>query len=373
MKNVLLIGATGVFGQRLARHLATFEDLCLILTSRNINKAADLANQIRTRGAKAQIEAVALDTTQGLLLQLKKLKPWVVIDASGPFQTADYSVPIAALSAGAHYLDLADARQYLKGFAELDTEAKAAGLTALAGASSTPALSSAVIAALTKDWVRIDTVDIAIVPGGKSDVGPAVINAILTYVGKPVPSLNRGAYGRVTAWVNSQILIVPGLGKRRIAPVETADVDLVAPYFNVQERLLFQAGLESPIEQWGIIALSHLKRLGLLGNLTGLTSLLQFARKFTRIFTGDTGAMIVRATGLDDNGKFVLGEWKLIAKNGDGPNVPVMAAAAAIGALLKSELATGAQACINTLPLASIEHEMKNYQIETSIRITSSH
>ncbi len=370
MKNVLLIGATGVFGQRLARHLAAFEDICLILTSRNINKAADLAEQIRRHGAKAHIEAVALDTTHGLLQHLKKMEPWVVIDASGPFQTADYSVPRAALSAGAHYLDLADARQYLKGFAELDAEAKAAGLTALAGASSTPALSSAVIAALTNDWVRIDCVDIAIVPGGKSDVGPAVIKAILTYVGKPVPSLSKGAYGTITAWVNSQILIVPGLGKRRIAPVETADVDLVAPYFNVQERLLFQAGLESPIEQWGIIALSHAKRLDLLGNLTGLTPLLQFARKFTRIFTGESGAMIVRATGLDKDGQSVLGEWKLIAKNGDGPNVPVMAAAAAVRALLNSRLPTGAQACVNVLSLAAIEHEMGTYDIETSISST---
>jgi Saccharopine dehydrogenase NADP binding domain len=370
MKHVLLIGATGVFGQRLARHLASFEGLSLTLTSRDIKKAVALTAQIKKAAAKANVEALALDTKHGLLEQLKHLKPWLVIDASGPFQTADFSVPKAALSAGAHYLDLADAREYLKGFAQLDSEAKAAGLVAISGASSTPALSSAVIAALTKDWARIDCVDIAIVPGGKSEVGPAVLKAILTYVGKPIPSLSKGVYGTITAWMNSQIIDVPGLGKRRIAPVETADVELVAPHFKVQQRLLFQAGLESPIEQWGIIALSHLKRVGLPGNLTGLTPLLQFARKFTRLFTGDRGAMIVTATGLDTSGHAIVGEWQLIANNGDGPNVPVMAAAAAVKALLRNEIPAGAQPCINVLPLAAIEEEMNRYHIETSIRFS---
>jgi NAD(P)-dependent dehydrogenase (short-subunit alcohol dehydrogenase family) len=372
MKNVLLIGATGVFGQRLAHHLAAFESIHLTLTSRDIKKADALAKKIKATGPNAPIDAVALDTKKGLSQQLAILKPWLVIDASGPFQSADYSVPDAVLDAGAHYLDLADAREYLKGFVQMDFKAKAAGLVALAGASSTPALSSAVIAALTKDWARIDCVDIAIVPGGKSDVGPAVINAILTYVGKPVPSLSKGVYGTITAWVNSQIIDVPGLGKRRIAPVETADVDLVAPHYKVQQRLLFQAGLESPIEQWGIIMLSHLKRLGLPGKLTGLTPLLQVARKLTRIFTGDKGAMIITASGLDTDGKPVSAEWLLIAKNGDGPNVPVMAAAAAVRTLLNNEIEAGARACINVLPLPAIENEMKDYQIETSIRITPS-
>jgi Saccharopine dehydrogenase NADP binding domain len=370
MKHVLLIGATGVFGQRLARHLATFEGIRLTLTSREIKKATALTKVIKANGANAPAEAVALNTTQRLSHQLTAMNPWLVIDASGPFQTADYAVPKAALGAGAHYIDLADAREYLKGFAALEAEAKAAGLVALAGASSTPALSSAVIASLTKDWARIDCVDIAIVPGGKSEVGPAVIKAILSYVGKPIPSLNYGTYATITAWVNSQTLMIHGLGKRRIAPVETADVELVAPHFNVQKKLLFQAGLESPIEQWGIIALSHVKRLGLLGNLTGLTPLLQFARKFTRLFTGDRGAMVVTATGLDQNGKTVAGEWQLFANNGDGPNVPVMAAAAAVKALLRNEIPAGARACINVLPLAAIEEEMKRYQIETSIRFS---
>ena len=369
MKHVLLIGATGVFGQRLARHLASFEDIHLTLTSRDLKRAGALATKIKSQDAKAPIKAIALNTTHNLSHQLIVLNPWLIIDASGPFQGADYSVPKAALSAGAHYLDLADAREYLKGFAELDATAKASGLVALAGTSSTPALSSAVIAALTKGWVRIDCVDIAIVPGGKSEVGPAVIKAILSYVGTPIPSLNDAQYGTITAWAHSQTLFVPGLGKRRVAPVETADVELVAPHFKVQKKLLFQAGLESPIEQWGIIALSHVKRFGLLGNLTGLTPLLQFARKFTRLFTGDRGAMIVTAAGLDKHGKPISIQWQLMASNGDGPNVPVMAAAAAVRALLGDKITAGAQPCIAVLLLAAIEHEMKPYAIKTSIRL----
>ena len=40
---------------------------------------------------------------------------------------------------------------------------------------------------LTQGWQRVDTIDIAITPGGKSEVGRSVIEAILSYVGKEVP------------------------------------------------------------------------------------------------------------------------------------------------------------------------------------------
>ena len=71
------------------------------------------------------------------------MSPWLVIDASGPFQSASYDLARATLDLGAHWIDLADARDYLMGFeAALDPIARRKGLVARAGASSTPALST---------------------------------------------------------------------------------------------------------------------------------------------------------------------------------------------------------------------------------------
>jgi saccharopine dehydrogenase-like NADP-dependent oxidoreductase len=47
------------------------------------------------------------------LQALEVLSPGLVIHCEGPFQGQDYRVSNAALAAGAHYLDLADGRQFI--------------------------------------------------------------------------------------------------------------------------------------------------------------------------------------------------------------------------------------------------------------------
>jgi saccharopine dehydrogenase-like NADP-dependent oxidoreductase len=47
---------------------------------------------------------------------LRALGPALVIHCAGPFQNQDYRVALAALSCGAHYIDLADGREFVTGF-----------------------------------------------------------------------------------------------------------------------------------------------------------------------------------------------------------------------------------------------------------------
>src|SRR5207245_319102 len=51
--------------------------------------------------------------------------------AAGPFQGADYRLTHAAIAARVHYLNLADARDFVAGFTELDGAAREAGVVAL--------------------------------------------------------------------------------------------------------------------------------------------------------------------------------------------------------------------------------------------------
>jgi saccharopine dehydrogenase-like NADP-dependent oxidoreductase len=138
-KRVLLIGATGTFGSRLAGHLAKMPELLLVLTSRNLDRARAVARELQNRGATAQVDSLAMHIERDLTAVLSQVKPWLVIDASGPFQFASYDIPRAVLEAGAHYLDLADAQDFLMGFARnLDDLAKTKNLVARAGCSTTP-------------------------------------------------------------------------------------------------------------------------------------------------------------------------------------------------------------------------------------------
>ncbi|RXT52503.1 hypothetical protein B6S44_17175 [Bosea sp. Tri-44] len=366
MKRIVLIGATGVFGRRLARHLSRLDGLDLMLTSRSADKAEALARELAAE-TSVPIRGIAFDRDKDLVASLAALQPWLVIDASGPFQQQGYEVPTAALLLGAHVVDLADARDYLSGYGrQLDELARQRGLVALAGASSTPALSAAAARELSEGWRRLDTVDIAITPGGRSEVGPAVIAAVLSYAGKPVPIWREGELQTTPGWGVGTVIDMPGLGPRRVAPVETVDAETLGPGLAVHSRVSFSAGLEAGIEQWGLRLLGWLRRRGWLTELAPLVPFLVRARRITRLWTSDRGGMRVAITGIDAKGRPRRAYWSLLAENDDGPQVPVLAAAAAVRALLVDGIAPGARSAAEALDLAMIEAEMAPYAINTS-------
>jgi hypothetical protein len=366
MKRVVLIGATGVFGRRLARHLARMDGIELVLTSRNAGKAQALATELAV-GASAPVSGAGLDRDKELVSALAALKPWLVIDASGPFQQQGYEVPTAALLLGAHVVDLADARSYLTGYGpQLDALAKQRGLVALAGASSTPALSAAAARELSEGWERLDSIDIAITPGGRSEVGPSVIAAILSYAGKPVPVWREGELQAIPAWGVGDVVDMPGLGPRRVAPVETVDAETLGPGLAVHSRVSFSAGLEAGIEQWGLALLAFIRRRGWVTDLAPLVPYLVKARRATRLWTSDRGGMRVAISGIDARGRPRRAYWSLLAEDDDGPQVPTLAAAAAVRAVLADEIAPGARSAAEALDLAMIEAEMTPYAISTS-------
>ena len=366
MKRVVLIGATGVFGRRLARHLARMDGIELVLTSRSSGKAQALAQGLTTE-ASVPISGAGLDRDRELVASLAALRPWLVIDASGPFQQQGYEVPTAALLLGAHVVDLADARGYLSGYGpQLDALAKQRGLVALAGASSTPALSATAARELSEGWERLDSIEIAITPGGRSEVGPSVIAAILSYAGKPVPIWREGELQAIPAWGVGEVVDMPGLGRRRVAPVETVDAETLGPDLAVKSRVSFSAGLEAGIEQWGLALLAWLRRRGWVADLAPLVPYLVMARKITRLWTSDRGGMRVAISGIDSKGRPRRAYWSLLAQNDDGPQVPTLAAAAVVRALFTDGIAPGARSAAEALDLAAIEAEMTPYAISTS-------
>jgi saccharopine dehydrogenase-like NADP-dependent oxidoreductase len=167
-----VIGGTGGFGRRLVEGLVATTDLDVVIAARDLARGQSLAASL----APERAEAVALDVRTVTPEALRATGAFAVVDAAGPFQGAEYRLARAAIAAGMHYLDLADARDFVVGFGALDAEARAAGVVALTGASSTPALSHAALDCLTSGWRRIDRVDIAISPGNRaSPSGLAVI------------------------------------------------------------------------------------------------------------------------------------------------------------------------------------------------------
>jgi len=368
MHRVVLIGATGFFGRRLAERLAAIPEIALVVTSRNESRARQAADAIEHSHASPSVSFLAFERDDPASLdRLRTLSPWLVIDASGPFQSTDYRLARAVLEMDAHWIDLADARDYVLGFeAELDGTARRRGLVARAGASSTPALSDAVVASLTRGWRRVDTVDIAIAPGGAGDVGEAVISAILSYAGSPIAIFSEGQRTVTCGWGSVRRCRIDGLGVRYLSPVETADADLLASRFAITSRVAFYAGLESRIEQFGLLCLAKLRRFGVVGDFRRLAPLLRSARKVTSFAASDRGGMTVDCAGLDQDGRQICSQWKLIAEKGAGPSVPILPALALVRSLLRGEVDAGAGAAVGILPLNAIETEMIAPSLRTS-------
>ena len=97
-----------------------------------------------------------------------------------------YRLAKAAISAGAHYLDLSDDGVFTKEIILLDDAAKAKGVVVRSGVSSVPAISAAAVRALSEGMRNIDLIDTAILPGNRAPRGLSVMRAILAQVGKPL-------------------------------------------------------------------------------------------------------------------------------------------------------------------------------------------
>lgn len=370
--SILIIGGTGVFGKRLVRHLSAQPGLVLYVSSRSTSKAETFIGTLKH--SQAKLRPVRLDTSVDLHEQLDNIRPRIVVDCSGPFQGAGYKTAQAAVAAGAHFIDLADARDYIAGFADaLDITARQNNVSALTGASSTPTLSTCVARHLTKGWQRIDTIDIAITPGGKSEVGQSVIEAILSYAGKDVPLWETGRLSKTIGWQTARRIHVPGLGHRRVAAVETYDAEYLGPLLDVRSRVSFSAGLEAWIEQRGIETIAALCKHGIIGSVTKLIPLLLKARKITRIPTSTSGGMLVQICGLDADGVMTQTKWSLVAHQDHGPNIPIIPAAAAIRKLLSGPAKQGADFAHAALSLADIQSEMHAYDIKTATSLARTH
>lgn len=357
---ILLVGATGAFGTRLARLLAA-RDVDLVLAARRPGPLQALAAELR---GPARIAVAVLDRRAP---DLAGFAPWAVVDAAGPFQTSDLALPRAAIAIGAHYVDIADGRDFVAGFpAALDAEARAAGVLAVTGASSTPALSSTVLDRLTAGWRVVDTVRVTISPGARAPRGRSVVDAILSYVGRPVRVFTGGDWTLRPGWSGPRRVYIPRLGRRWASLCDTPDLDMLPQRFGVRRDGVFLAGLELGWTHLGLWLLSWPVRWGFVRSLTQLSAPLRMAAGLAAAMGSDRGGMAVQAEGEGPDGRPLRARWSLAAESGAGPDVPVAAAAAVLRGLADGRIAArGAYACVGVLDLDAIIAELVGRPIRT--------
>jgi hypothetical protein len=324
-ERILLIGAYGQFGRRIARMLAD-DDVELVLAGRSADRAAALASQLAAT-ARATLAISVLDVASPTLAaQVSALAPTLVIHTAGPFQGRDYRVAEAALDAGAHYIDLADARGFVAGMAGLDDRARRRGLRLVSGASSVPGLSAAVVEAHLPRFFALDSVEVAISPGNRTERGLATTRAILGYVGRPFPVLVDGHRMCVHGWQSLRRLHVAGVGARWLARCDVPDLDVLPRRYPQLRHCDFRAGLELRRMHFGLWLASWAVRAGLVRDLARWApGLLRLGDRWMHAGS-DTGVMTVDLAGTGVDGGPLRLRWQIVARDGSGPNIPATAA-----------------------------------------------
>jgi hypothetical protein len=368
---VLILGGYGLFGSRIARRLARVESLHVIVAGRQGGKAQGYADTLRNDPlTRATIAALSCDAQASAFASLlQEHGTQLLIHCAGPFQGKDYGIAETALRSGAHYVDLADAREYVCGFTALDALAREHDLLAVSGASTVPGLSAAVIDRYWSGFAALDGIDIGISPGNRTERGLATIAAILSYVGRPLPWREHGAGSAMHGWQRLQRhRYGTPVGARWLAACDVPDLGLFGARYASREHLRFRAGLELKRLHFGLWALSWLVRAGLIRDLPQHAALLKRMSEWWQDAGSDAGAMHVRLTGTDANGTAKTLTWEILARDGAGPEIPATAAVVIAQKLARGELAVrGARPCLDLFTLDECLDSLHGFAIDTRV------
>jgi NAD(P)-dependent dehydrogenase (short-subunit alcohol dehydrogenase family) len=359
---VVVIGGSGNFGARICSRLAREPGLEIIATGR---RAAD--------GERDAISHKVLDLhAPDLARALAALRPDLVIHCAGPFQGQNYNVANAALASGAHYIDLADGREFVVQFASHNQAAALrAGRIAVTGASTLPALSSAVVDHLRRHFAHVEEIEITIAPGQHAPRGIATMAAVLGYAGRSFRWLEGGVWRTAYGWQELRRVVFP-FGTRYAAACDVPDLTLFPERYPGLRTAVFRAALEVPLQQYALWCIAGLRRSGVPLRAERWAAPLNRAAGWFDRFGSDCGGMSVSVSGKDESGQALRATWQLVAKSNHGPEIPCMAAILLTTKLAAGEsFPTGARACMGMLGLRDFESEFARWDIRTSIEATA--
>lgn len=225
---VVIVGGYGNFGTYVARSLAGDPAMTVVIAGHDLARAEAFA--VTLAGAEAGRYDIS-----GPIEALEDLRPDLVINMVGPYNEQGYAVAEAAIACGAHYCDIADAREFIAAIGQLDEQARAAGVAALAGASSVPALTAAYLDAAA-EIMTIRSVTYGISGAEQANRGAGTVAAVLAYVGQRFTALREGRMEAVTGWSDTHAVEYPELGRRWFGRGNVPDLALFPERYPTSAR-----------------------------------------------------------------------------------------------------------------------------------------
>jgi NAD(P)-dependent dehydrogenase (short-subunit alcohol dehydrogenase family) len=265
-QSVVILGGYGTYGSLIAEQLVKSHGQ-VVIAGRDAVKAQSLADSL-------EVDFARCDVRDAVSLQRAISGAYLVINASGPFQATDYSIPEACIEQRCHYIDLGDGRDYVAGITRLHDTASARGVFVCVGASTTPAVTSAAVAELRPHFQHIRCIKIALSAGNRNQAGVSTIASILAYVGAPVRVWNNGRWQDERGWGMGESVDFPiPVGRRRVQLCDVPDLEIF-PAIYTADSVVFKAGVELTPFNYAIGGLALLRRLRSSLNLPALAQTL---------------------------------------------------------------------------------------------------
>jgi len=364
VKTVIILGGYGGFGAKLSRRLAK-DGWRVMVAGRNAEAATRFAASL------PNARPLVADRNGDLVPILEAVNPLLLIDAAGPFQGSGYGVAEACIACGVNYIDLADARDFVTGIATLDDRACESGIVVMAGASSVPAMSGAVIAELGREMDEVFCISMSISASSSATAGASVAAAILSYVGKPVRLWRGRRWLDETGWQRLKRVLyhVGGIRpiSRLVALADVPDHDIVARTTKGRPAVIFRAGPEFSFQLLALWLFSWPVKWGWPSSLSPFARWLLPLQGLGARFGTDRSAMRIEVKGRAGD-TCVARRWTLIAEDGHGPEIPTMSAQLLANALAEGKIAAGSRPAAGELLLDDFASQFDALSIHREIK-----
>lgn len=366
MTTILVLGGYGIFGQRAVERLARSSHLTLIIAGRSRQAAEILAHTLQP-GSRARLLSTELDATSLTAADLRRLGVSILLHTAGPFQGQDHRVAHAAIEARVHYIDIADARDFVTGIASLHAAALAADVLVVSGASSVPALAAAVIDHALVCFSKLTTITYGISPGDSFTPGTATVASILGAAGRPFQTLTDKSMKTVYGWqpLRSHHFRDSRVGTRWFGYCDIPDLAVFPSRYPTLETQHFIAGTEVKAFHFSLWLLSWFARLRWISRPARLAGhLLNLKRRLPKLGS-ERGVMFMDLEGTDVNGKLLAMSWELVADCGHGPYIPISPAVILAKRLALGTLeARGAMPCVGLISFDEFRNEVADLDIK---------
>lgn len=361
MNSIMILGGYGHFGVKIAETLIK-DNIPIVIVGRNQHKLTNTVNHFKQKYPAASIIGSCFDIYKSLDEKLRELKPIIIIHTSGPFQNQDYVIPKICIENHAHYLDIADAREYVRDISTLNDLAMRNNVAAISGASSVPGLTSAVIEEYKPAFSELDHLEFGISSGQQTPGGVATTQAILSYAGKEIPTY-KGSKGKMIGWQGLHRIELPGCGKRWQSNCSIPDLDLFPEHYGFKS-IAFSGGVESSFLHLSLWCMSWLVRWGMPIRLGSYSNIFyRVAKSFDR-FGSDAGGLYIFLSGKDAEGKSKNIKWFIIARKNHGLYIPTIPVIVLAKKIFRGEYSIpGAKPCVGLVSLKELLSEMDEYDI----------